>query len=209
MAKRGAFILFEGIDRCGKSTQSQRLVEHLNSIGHTAELLRFPDRTTPIGMMLDSYLRQSTELDDHTTHLLFSANRWEKRDVLLKKLQSGCTLVVDRYAFSGVAFTSAKGLDLEWCKAPDRGLPAPDVVLYMKLPVEVAMSRGGAGEERYEKVDFQKKVKTIFEEKLADSAWKSIDGTLGMDVIQDTLRDISQKIIVEVEEKPIGVLWEK
>ena len=42
MAKRGAFILFEGIDRCGKSTQSQRLVEHLNSIGHPAELLRFP-----------------------------------------------------------------------------------------------------------------------------------------------------------------------
>lgn len=42
MAKRGAFILFEGIDRCGKSTQAQRLVEHLNTIGHKAELVRFP-----------------------------------------------------------------------------------------------------------------------------------------------------------------------
>ena len=70
----------------------------------------------------------------------------------------------------------------------------------MKLPVEVAMSRGGAGEERYERVDFQKKVKTIFEDKLADSTWKTVDGTLGMDAIQDTLRDISKKVIAEVGE---------
>ena len=71
------------------------------------------------------------------------------------------------------------------------------------------MSRGGAGEERYEKVDFQKKVKTIFEDKLSDSTWKSIDGTLGLDAIQTTLRDISKNVIAEVAEKPIGVLWER
>ena len=70
------------------------------------------------------------------------------------------------------------------------------------------MSRGGAGEERYERVDFQKKVKMIFEDKLADSTWKSIDGTLDMDSIQDSLRDICKKIIAEVAERPIGVLWE-
>ena len=40
--------------------------------------------------------------------------------------------MVDRYAFSGVAFTAAKGLDLEWCKNPDRGLPKPDLVLQLE-----------------------------------------------------------------------------
>lgn len=35
------------------------------------------DRTTPIGKMIDAYLKSESELDDHVIHLLFSANRWE------------------------------------------------------------------------------------------------------------------------------------
>ena len=35
------------------------------------------DRTTPIGIMIDSYLRNATDMDDRAIHLLFSANRWE------------------------------------------------------------------------------------------------------------------------------------
>jgi thymidylate kinase len=67
-------------------------------------------------------------------HLLFSANRWEAVKSLKARLNSGETLVCDRYAFSGVAFTAAKGtLDLEWCKNPDRGLPAPDAVIYLDV----------------------------------------------------------------------------
>ena len=50
------------------------------------------------------------------------------------KLNSGVTLVVDRYAFSGVAFTAAKGYSLAWCKQPDEGLPAPDLLLVGGLP---------------------------------------------------------------------------
>ena len=114
---RGAFILFEGVDRCGKTTQSRRLVDYLTAKGvgtapqHTstgldqrqcadcahrtmvawsqrcklgilqvdAELLRFPDRYTPIGRMIDAYLTGKAETDDAAVHLLFSANRWEKR----------------------------------------------------------------------------------------------------------------------------------
>ena len=80
------------------------------------------------------------------------------RDELLRKLRAGTTLVVDRYAYSGVAFTAAKGapgLDRAWCMAPDVGLPAPDAVFFLNLTVEQAAARGGYGEERYEKADFQ------------------------------------------------------
>jgi thymidylate kinase len=80
------------------------------------------------------------------------------REELLQKLAAGVTLVVDRYAHSGVAFTAAKhkpGLDRAWCMAPDAGLPAPDVVFFLDLTVEQAAARGGYGEERYEKADFQ------------------------------------------------------
>jgi hypothetical protein len=54
----------------------------------------------------------------------------------------------------GAAFSSSKereGLDLEWCMAPERGLPAPDVVIYLSITPEAAAKRGSFGEERYEK----------------------------------------------------------
>ena len=61
-----------------------------------------------------------------------------------------------RYAYSGVAFSAAKdGLSLDWCRQPDRGLPRPDVVYFLDVSPEEAAKRGGFGEERYEKAEFQ------------------------------------------------------
>jgi hypothetical protein len=51
---------------------------------------------------------------------------------------------------------------LQWCMMPERGLPEPDLVLYMRVSPEEATSRGGYGEERYEKAEFQKKVWNFF-----------------------------------------------
>ena len=76
---RGAFIVFEGADRAGKSTQCQMLVDHLAAQGVAVERWCFPDRTTAIGKMINSYLTSQSEIDDAAVHLLFSANRWEKR----------------------------------------------------------------------------------------------------------------------------------
>jgi len=90
---RGKLIVFEGLDRSGKSSQCKRLAERLQSEGHRVRQMRFPgklwtrsimnggliilDRTTPIGKMIDNYLRGEAEQEDHVIHLLFSANRWE------------------------------------------------------------------------------------------------------------------------------------
>lgn len=80
---RGALIVLEGLDRSGKSSQSSRLLSYLDKLGHSTELWRFPDRSTSVGQMISAYLSNKSQLDDHTIHLLFSANRWEKRYVLL------------------------------------------------------------------------------------------------------------------------------
>ena len=106
--KRGALIVFEGCDRSGKTTQVTRLVERLNKAGRPAVMMRFPDRTTSIGSVINSYLSCKKELDDHVVHLLFSANRWEVEREIVKTIMSGTSICVDRYAFSGVAFSAAK-----------------------------------------------------------------------------------------------------
>ncbi|KAJ2963256.1 hypothetical protein NQZ79_g1673 [Umbelopsis isabellina] len=157
MAKRGALIVVEGCDRSGKSTQCAKLVEYLAANNMKAQLLKFPGKsltrlstplTTSTGQMINSYLTNAAELNDQAVHLLFSANRWEAMDSMRTLLLSGTTLVVDRYAYSGVAFTAAKGLDISWCRNPDIGLLTPDLVLFLDLPIESAERRGGFGEER-------------------------------------------------------------
>lgn len=92
---RGAFIVLEGLDRSGKTTQTAKLVQKIESLGKPCKLIKFPgddlrvkknsyvDRTTTIGRMIDSYLRSAEDLDDQVIHLLFSANRWEARYLLL------------------------------------------------------------------------------------------------------------------------------
>lgn len=79
IGSRGALIVLEGLDRCGKTSQCGRLHSYLEELGHSIELWRFPDRNTGVGQMISSYLANQSNLDDRAIHLLFSANRWEKR----------------------------------------------------------------------------------------------------------------------------------
>ena len=113
-SKRGAFILFEGVDRCGKTTQCKRLLASLTTkLGEgRVEFMRFPDRSTSIGSTINAYLTNQAELDDRAIHLLFAANRWEAAQRIRRLIADGVTIVCDRYSYSGVAFTSAKpGMD--------------------------------------------------------------------------------------------------
>lgn len=186
---RGALVVLEGLDRCGKTTQSSRLHKYLKGLGHAAELWRFPDRTTSVGQMISSYLSNQSQLDDRAIHLLFSANRWEKRTLMETKLKSGITIIVDRYSYSGVAFSSAKGLNIDWCKAPEIGLLAPDLVLYLDIAPEKAAERGGYGGERYEQLEFQKKVRESYQA-LHGASWKMIDASQPLEDIQKQLQEI-------------------
>ena len=100
MVRRGAFIVLKGLDRSGKSTQVTRLAEYLNDKGIKASNINFPNRTTAVGSLINSYLQTDQELDDAVVHLLFSTNRWEVVRSLKARLNVGETLVCDRYAFS-------------------------------------------------------------------------------------------------------------
>ncbi|CAL0310653.1 unnamed protein product [Lupinus luteus] len=204
---RGALIVLEGLDRSGKSSQCSRLVSYLEGQGIHAELWRFPDRTTNVGQMISAYLTNASQLDDHTIHLLFSANRWEKRSLMETKLKTGTTLIVDRYSYSGVAFSAAKGLDIQWCKAPEIGLLAPDLVAYLDISPEKASERGGYGNERYEKLEFQKKVAESYKA-LHDVSWKVVDACQPIEDVEKKLQEIVVDCVTECQKgKPISTLW--
>ncbi|KAK2969804.1 hypothetical protein RJ640_028084 [Escallonia rubra] len=256
---RGALIVLEGLDRSGKTSQSTRLHSFLDGLGYSVESWRFPDRNTGVGQMISSYLANESQLDDRAIHLLFSANRWEKRrlsdkfaafassqaeraasrrasilqiqeellgfgddeiigflkrldshvkgewamkaagiSLMETKLRTGKTLIVDRYSYSGVAFSSAKGLDIEWCKAPEMGLLAPDLK---------AAERGGYGGERYEQLEFQRKVAKSYQT-LRDSSWKTIDACCPVEDVEMQIREVVSDCVVTCEKgKSLSQLW--
>ncbi|BFZ00437.1 hypothetical protein BsWGS_03476 [Bradybaena similaris] len=206
---RGALIVLEGCDRSGKSTQICRLLERLGREGRRVVLMKFPDRTTPIGQMIDSYLQQTVELDDHVVHLLFSSNRWEAMRKMADLLQSGTTIIVDRYAYSGVAYSAAKGLAIDWCRHPDVGLLKPDKVLYITVSPEKAAERGQFGAERYEKQDFQQRVHSMFLHLRDDSYWQTINGERSIDDIHEEVYKLAAQTIKESEHKTLLKLWTK
>lgn len=143
--------------------------------------------------MINAYLQGEAEHSDETIHLLFSANRWEAVQGILRDLKAGHTIVVDRYAFSGAVYSAAKEnphLSLEWCWNPDIGLPQPDLVLFLDISTEDAAKRGGYGEERYEKQDMQVKVRTLFKRlfaRLPNLSVKVIDAGLSMEDVADQI----------------------
>lgn len=191
---RGLFIVFEGLDRSGKSTQSARIMEFLQAQGVRCEHLHFPIRTTTTGLQINDYLTGKIDIGAWDLMQLFAQNRREQEDYIVKTLNTGRWIVCDRYAYSGVAYATVKqalsqneseistepNSYFDLCKHEDAGLPAPDLIFFLDVPADVVAERGGFGDERFEEVEFQNQVYQLFPQVLGPSAIniRLDDGTL-------------------------------
>ena len=95
---------------------------------------------------------------------------------------------------------------LEWCKAPDVGLPAPDIVFYLQLSARVAEQRAQFGSERYEKLGFQQEVERQFE-KLRSSEWHVLDASRDIESLHAEILTKSKEVIEKKTGSPISTLW--
>lgn len=185
---RGSLIVLEGCDRTGKTTQVALLVAALLERGIPCVSKRFPDRTTATGKVIDAYLQTGTTLDNHASHLLFSANRWEAQAEMERLLSEDTTVVVDRYFGSGVAYSAAKGLDFDWCLAPDQGLLKADLTFYLHASSEKASERADFGQERYEEPAFQKLVAVQYDRlRFGRYHWKTIDASKSIEEVHSQI----------------------
>lgn len=193
---RGRLILIEGLDRTGKTTQCTLLSKDLNF-----EYYKFPNRETPIGKIINEYLTKNMKLSDQSIHLLFSSNRWELQKTIKNKLDAGIDCILDRYVYSGLAYSAAKnveGMDLKWCLQPDIGLLKPDLTIF--LTNDSYKDNKGFGEEIYENTQFQDSVKEKFkkifsisfeEEEYLNYHFKNVNVTgLGIEEVNKIIVDI-------------------
>lgn len=205
---RGLFIVFEGIDFSGKSTQARLLVESLAKQGIATVGVSFPFYDSPTGQLLRSYLRGETKLEAHAAHLLFSANRWEKIDEIESLIRGGTTVVCDRYSFSGIAYTMAKGVEFDWAQHADEDLLVPDVQIYLHLKPEEASERASNGarvfgeDDCHEKIEFLDKVTDAFLGTLiSEEDWELIDALEPSEKISAQVLEIVMRKRAEFFEK--------
>lgn len=152
------------------------LREFLKQLGKEAEVIKFPQRSTDFGTSIDQFLKKEKKYDDKMIHLLFTINRWEMKETIMNRLHNNQHVILDRYSYSGIAYSHAKGVDLNWCMVTEQGLPKPDLVIYLRVDqVENISQRKGFGDEIYEKEQFQKQVKGIYENCLVENEWKVVD----------------------------------
>lgn len=153
--RRGAFIVFEGIDGSGLTTQARRLRDWCRRHRLPVHLTREPSRGW-IGRQLRQVLRRGPgplEGDERLVALLFAADRAEhlQREIV-PRLAAGSHVVCDRYRLSSLAYQSVT-LPGSWLETLHSPFPAPDLTLLIRVPPDVAVGRvvsRGRPRERYE-----------------------------------------------------------
>jgi dTMP kinase len=160
------FIVLEGIDGAGTTTQTERLCATLLRWGRRARATREPSQG-PIGRLLRQALQgglavESGEaIDGGTMALLFAADR---RDHLQREiepaLRAGEDVVSDRYLLSSLAY-QAEEANRAWVEGLARGIRPPNLTILLDVPVAVAAARrraAGRITERYDADETQEKV---------------------------------------------------
>jgi len=187
--KRGSLIVFEGLDRSGKSTQSKLLHNFLVK----SKLYAFPNNTVPTGNLINQYLANKLPALPQTMHLLFSANRWELQPVIISNLLQGNTVILDRYYHSGFAYSQAKAIPRPWIFMSDIGLTAPDHVFFMDIHPNIASQRQDYGKQIYENIPFQCEVQKHFYQ-LRESNWTILDATKPINELHEIIKNVVLKL---------------
>jgi dTMP kinase len=148
MSARGKFIVIEGIDGSGKRTQLELLARALSERGYDFSQVSFPNYSGFFGKLVARFLNGEfgplDSVDPHFAALLYAGDRLEAKPALESTLVSGKILLSDRYIASNLAHQgsrvpSAKRDEfLVWLRQLEYqiyGLPAEDLVIYLRIPV--------------------------------------------------------------------------
>ena len=164
MARRGAFIVFEGIDGSGKSTHIRLLCSELSQQGHDVLRTSEPSRGR-IGRFIREYSKSGRgRLLPEVEALLFAADRFEHvRRVIEPALGRGRIVVSDRYVHSALAYQGAEGASLDWLREMNRFAPSPDLCILLDVSPDTGLGRMRRRRRTvFEVYTYQQKVRALY-----------------------------------------------
>ncbi len=157
------FIVFEGIDGSGTSTQLKLLKQNNPDFEITAE-----PTSTETGKFLRRMLGGEFKVDEKTNAYLFAADRCQHlygEGGIIELTKKGKIVVSDRYFFSSMAYQSATcGIELP--ALLNSPFPLPQILFYFVIDPEISLSRVTARNEKkeiYEKIELQRKIADMYE----------------------------------------------
>ncbi len=147
------FIVLEGIDGSGKTTQTFMLEHRLRKMGRKVYATREPTDGI-IGGIIRAALTTKLRISHRTLQILFAADRSEHVKEIEERRKAGYDVICDRYYFSSIAYGMVD-LDMDWLLKMNSVFPEPDITILLDLPAETALKRLG---DRYSKTFFERKV---------------------------------------------------
>ncbi len=199
------FIVFEGVDGAGKSTQLTQLVNWLKSRDHQVVACKDPG-STRLGEQIRSILlgKHETPISMRAEMMLFTTARSQLVDEIVRPaLESGKTVVLDRYLFSTIVYQGYAGeLDTESIRKVNHvatGGLMPDLAFFLDLPVEVALTRIGDSPDRMESrgAAYLQKVRDgfIHESERWPTGIELIDANRSQDEVFEEIRALTEKAL--------------
>ena len=193
VATRGKIIVIEGTDKAGKTSQSRMLAETLKVSGKVCVILDFPDYTTPIGMEIKAFLEGKRDYLPEVKHLLFSANRWEKKKEIESMLENGTIIVMNRYWQSNLVYGVANDMDINWLLRLDKGLPKEDIVLVILVNPNISAKRAEMQDAFESDPQLAAKAYKNYLKFAKQYRWKVIDGSKSKEQVHQEVTKIIRK----------------
>lgn len=178
LKKKGYFIVIEGIDGAGSSTQADLLYHYF--LDRQEKAIISPEPTKgKIGKLLREFLGEKNpfsdqDLFDRQMAYLFAADRhyhlYNNNDGVMKLTQDNVHIITTRYYFSSLAYNAKTPQEEEFVSFLNRDFPPPDILIYLDIPVEIALTRIDDRQklEIYETKEKLINVKSNFEKILAN-----------------------------------------
>ena len=163
MTAKGLFIVFEGVDGGGKSTQIKMLSEFFTGKGYEVEQHMEPTHET-IGQVLWDYMNsEERSFDPETEALLFAADRIEHGKTIKEALEKGKVVISDRYKHSSLAYQGAAGVDVEWMQSLNMHALVPGLVILLDIDPDKSLERvSDRAKTVFEKNEYLKKVRAEY-----------------------------------------------
>lgn len=190
---KGKIIVIEGTDKAGKTIQSRMLMEALKVSGKVCVTLDFPDYTTPIGMEIRAFLDGRRDYPAEVKHLLFSANRWEKKKEIESMIENGTIVIMNRYWQSNLIYGAASGMDTSWLLRLDKGLPKENIVLVLLVNTSVSTKRAETQDVFEADVQLAARAYKNYLKFAKQYKWKVFDGSKSKDQVHQEIMKVIRK----------------
>lgn len=154
------FIVFEGLDGCGKSTQARLLKDYLEQEKKVSVILvKEPSDQPPFGGLIRDILNRKITVSPAAFQLLFCADRVEQLEKVIKPaLTKGQWIVADRYFYSTIAY-GALDLDSDWLIKVNDIFLKPDIVFLLEVNPVNCLTRINLDQNRNQRQFFETKEK--------------------------------------------------